>query len=758
MLLAHPGGKEIWMRNVVGWSLIGMALAWSAAAIEAPTEWTPRGIGGGGGMFGPSINPGNPDEMYVGCDMSPRFHTRDGGKTWRTIPFRQLNSNHQVPVSFTRDPNIQWVIGPARSTDGGRTWTPWDERAWPKSRSASMLYGDYNNPGRVLVAAGNDLWITQDGAKTFQKVFSERDAIHLAGAFFDSDVIYACTCDSGLVVSRDGGKTFAKGEATGLPAGERVSSFAGGRSGDKVRLYCVTIGEGSGRDIGSGGGLHKSFRGVYVLDPGQKAWVRKMNGLPAGAHPYFIKKAINDADVVYVAGGSEAGHPIVYKSIDGGGSWKDVFLTAGNKNIQVAWSGDKCDRGWGFGEYAEGFGVCALDSQQLIVTDMGFAHLSQNGGESWTACYSYPTVPRKPGDPVAPGASYSTSGMDVINVWHLVWADPQNIFACVTDIKALRSEDGGKNWSFNYAGDMLNTVYYGYQDPRTKAVYVITSSIHDIYHTRYLTDGKLEKKARGLLLCSTDKFATWETIKDFGNVAVHSMAVDPRDPNRLYVGVVHHVQGGIYMTAGLDKGEQATWERLAAPPRTEGHPLSIVPLNDGSLLCSYSGRRTGLTFTPSSGVFWSPDNGRTWEDRTDPAMRLWTKEVSVDPGDPSQNTWYACVCCDGGGTTPGSTGLWRTKDRGKTWKQIADASLSRQGALNVQACTFVPDHPACLFFSTYLDGIYFTKNLNAEKPVFRQLESFPFAKARHMIFNPFDKDELWVCTSGNGIYAGRMGK
>ena len=183
-----------------------------------------------------------------------------------------------------------------------------------------------------------------------------------------------------------------------------------------------------------------------------------------------------------------------------------------------------------------------------------------------------------------------------------------------------------------------------------------------------------------------------------------------------------------------------------------------MPLNDGSLLCSYSGRKVGKAFTASSGVFWSPDGGKTWEDRTDPAMRLWTKEVSVDPNDAAQNTWYAGVCCDGGGTTPASTGLWRTKDRGKTWKQIADVSLSHQGFLNVQSCTFVPDHPECLFFSTYMDGIYFTKDLNVEKPTFKQVESFPFAKARHMIFSPFDKDELWVCTSGNGIYVGRMVK
>lgn len=744
-------------RNVLVITMGCVAAAATARGLEAPNEWRAVGIGGGGAMFGPSINPQNPDEMYVGCDMSPRFHTRDGGKSWQTIPFLQFRSLHHVPIAFTRDPNVRWAIGPARSADAGKTWQAWDAKAWPKSRVATMLYADYANPDRALVAAGPDLWLTADGGKSFQKVFTETTGLHLAGAFFDGETIYACSGNSGLHVSNNGGKSFEPSGATGLPAGEFISSFAGGKRDKKIRLYCITLSEGSQKDVGTSGSMHKNFRGIYVLDSDQKTWVKKVAGLPAQTHPFFIKKAITDADVVYVAGGSSDGHPTVCKSTDGGETWSEVFLTAGNKNIQTAWSGDKGERGWGFGEYAEGFAVSALDSQQVIVTDMGGAYLSRNGGTTWTAVYSYPVEPRQPGSPIRLGASYTSSGMEVVNVWHLLWLDPQDLFACLTDIKGLRSDDGGKSWSFNYKGHDLNTMYYALQDPRTKAAYAVTSSIHDIYHTRYLTDIKLEQHAKGLLLCSTDHFATWKTIKSF-NMALHSMAMDPTNANRLYIGAINHQDGGIYVTSDLDKGTQATWTKLAAPPRTEGHPLSIIPLFDGALLCSYSGRKIGNTFTPSSGVFFSPDGGKTWEDRSDPAMQLWTKEVATDPNDAAQNTWYAGVCFDGGGTKEASTGLWRTTNRGKRWTQIADATLSGQGFLNVQSVAFVPDHPECLFFSTSGDGIFFTSNLTADKPVFKQVLTFPFAKARHMVFNPYNKNEIWVCTSGNGIVVGEMGK
>ena len=34
-----------------------------------PSEWIPRGIGGGGALFSPSISPHNSDEVFIACDM-----------------------------------------------------------------------------------------------------------------------------------------------------------------------------------------------------------------------------------------------------------------------------------------------------------------------------------------------------------------------------------------------------------------------------------------------------------------------------------------------------------------------------------------------------------------------------------------------------------------------------------------------------------------------------------------------------------------
>ncbi len=38
--------------------------------LAQPAAFSPRGIGGGGALFFPSINPANDNEFYVSCDMS----------------------------------------------------------------------------------------------------------------------------------------------------------------------------------------------------------------------------------------------------------------------------------------------------------------------------------------------------------------------------------------------------------------------------------------------------------------------------------------------------------------------------------------------------------------------------------------------------------------------------------------------------------------------------------------------------------------
>ena len=194
---------------------------------------------------------------------------------------------------------------------------------------------------------------------------------------------------------------------------------------------------------------------------------------------------------------------------------------------------------------------------------------------------------------------------------------------------------------------------------------------------------------------------------------------------------------------------------MPAPPRTEGHPYNIHVLSDGAIVCTLSGRRVGNNFTPSAGVFLSTDGGQTWEDRSDARMRFWTKDLVLDPADKTESTWYVGVFFAWGQAgREGKSGLYRTTDRGKTWTLLADSSLAPSGVLNVESCGFDPAHKGEFYFTTEYDGLFYSADIRAAKPAFKQVESYGFKHPLRVQFDPYHESELWVTSFGNGIRVG----
>jgi photosystem II stability/assembly factor-like uncharacterized protein len=744
-----------------------LALFPTLAFAGPPVTWTPRGIGGGGAMYAPTINPANPREMAIGCDMSPQFTSVNAGKTWSLIDFRQLQSGHECAIRYTRDPKIRWTIGfstsggddrvrPARSVDGGKTWYSPPERAWPAARIAYILYADYDNPDRAVISADyGELWITLDGGRTFAKkitAFDKDVGLHLAGAFFDGNTIYLGLND-GLYISNDGGGTFQKSKIPGMLGLDFITSFAGGKSGGKLRLACVAHRKGwpgmTGADL-------EDYAGVYVLDPDAKTWQLKTAGIPESAAMFFVRMAANDADTIYVAGGSGGSlpAPIVCKSTDGGGSWTNVFQAVGNRNIAAGWARDGGDFGWSFPEYALGFEVDSLDKNHLLLTDLGCAHASDDGGKSWRQVYTTPAA--QPATGLFPkGQAYSSNGLEVTSIWQIHWFDPTNVFACATDIRGFRSTDAGNTWAFNYTGDTFNSMYRVATDPASRVTYAAVSSVHDIYQSTYLADKKIDH-GKGAVLATSDNGATWQPVGHLDKPVVW-VTVDPKHSGTVYASVAHSQDGGIYVTHDAAKGKEARWTKLAAPPRTQGHAYNIHDLSDGTLLCTFAGRRLGnKSFTESSGVFLSTDGGKSWEDRTDFRMRFWTKDVVLDPADKTDSTWYAGTFLAWGKSARDSeAGLYRTTDRGKTWTQLATSPLAKSGVLNVESCAFDPAHPGQFYFTTEYDGLFYCPDIRAKNPAFTQVESYGFKHPLRVQFNPQKPTEMWVTSFGNGIRVGK---
>ena len=733
---------------------------------QQPTEWKSFGIGGGGAMFSPSISPLNDSDMYIACDMGDLFHSKNHGATWDVVDFRQVFSSPLAKVCYTNNPKIEYTIGyilnnayVLKTIDGGVHWNP--VSGW--TSSATSIFSDVKDSLRLVVADYNNIYFTKDGGKNFKKIFSFPNC-YVAGAFFDSSSIYVAS-KSGVLVSKDNGATFTNANIGGISDSNNMVSFCGAKQNGFTRFYCVT-GDSNYVYAGQVFNSYTQFKGIYKLDWGKSSWSSaNMNLDKSSQFPNFCGMAINDTGTVYVAGSTTYGNPLVLKSVNSA-NWVNI-MTVGiyqydgiNQNVYTGWTGFRGDNPW-YSSASIGFSVAPLNSKHVIMTGMGDAYHTYDGGKMWYQLYQDTADQNKPFQKTPQGKSYHTNGLQVTGCWCIEWSDSSNVFAGYTDIRGTRSTDGGNSWSFDYTGHTENTMYAIVTNPLNGYMYAVTSGIHDMYKSTHLVDGSINDNPweSGKILYSSDKGATWNLIHNFGHPAV-KIAYDPNNNKRMYVSIVHHnidsTKGGIYVCNDIvDSGN--TWHQLQAPPRTEGHAWDLHILKDGSVLCTFSGRRNATKFTASSGIFLLPKGASSWKDLSDPNMKYYTKDVVVDPNDTTESTWYVCVNNGWSGTGNDMGGLYRTKDRGANWSRITPSNEPDVWNMNFESVTISPFNKDEMYLCAADHGLWHTSDLNKDTPALSWVMEYPFNSPQHVYYNPYRKNEIWISGYGNSLRKGIMG-
>ncbi|MEP7229976.1 MAG: hypothetical protein ABI691_06975 [Ginsengibacter sp.] len=733
-------------------------------SVAQPSTWQPRGVGGGGSLFYPTINPANDNEFYIACDMSELFHSTDFGNTYSQVPFTKLQignistyeftNNNSVAYCIANDGNINYAV---RTLDGGNTWNALPGNPL-SGEDVYALKADYANPNRVVIDYYGSLYISNDYGVNFTLIKTAANSgagITLAGIFFDGNNIYIGT-NEGVLFSSNRGTSFSKLSTSGMPAAENIFSFAGAKAGSVTRFFCITA---DATDVYNGiftWDYYGFAKGVYALDAGTNVWAPKMNGINiANDFVMYAGMAVNDINTVYL-GGSDAttGGNCVIKTINAGSNWNKVFLTGSNQNIRTGWSGQGGDRGWGFGETCFGITVAPNNANKVLFGDFGFVHKTSDGGANWEQAYVNMNDEHPAGAATPQKKYYHSVGLENTSAWQVHWQDANNMFAGFSDINGIRSTDAGVTWSFDYTGNTVNSMYRIVKHITNNTMFAANSGIHDMYQSTRLQDNILDANdAGGRIIYSTNNGAAWQLLHQF-NHPVFWLATDPNNSNRMYASVINYGggtgQGGIWITNDLNNLGSSIWTKLSNPPRTESHPASIVVLNDGKMVCTFSGRRNSSgTFTVSSGVFIYDPVANSWTDVSHADMQYWTKDIIIDQSDPAQNTWYVCVFSGWGGAANGKGGLFKTTNRGTSWTKLTGTQFDR-----VTSITFNPSIPSQAYLTTETQGLWISNNMSVATPSWALVNSYPFRQPERVFFNPYNLTEVWVSSFGNGLKMG----
>lgn len=188
---------------------------------------------------------------------------------------------------------------------------------------------------------------------------------------------------------------------------------------------------------------------------------------------------------------------------------------------------------------------------------------------------------------------------------------------------------------------------------------------------------------------------------------VHSIVVDPRDPQQVTLGVS---VGGVWKTA--DAG--VSWELVGEGQRAEYNPPELefdLGSQDPHCIVQCPGQPDRMWMQHHCGIFRSDDAGRTWTECKEVAPSAFGFAVAVHPTDPD-TAWFVPAQKDEHRIpVDGQVVVTRTRDGGKTFESLCDG-LPKPPAfdLTFRHALDVDDTGTCLAFGSTTGSLWVSED------------------------------------------------
>jgi photosystem II stability/assembly factor-like uncharacterized protein len=563
-------------------------------SIDAGKTWSFVGLADTHAVGRLIVNPKNPDVAFVAAlghpfaDNEERgiFRTRDGGKTWEKVLYKDAKTGG-IDITFDpSNPNIlfaalwqarrtPWSMdsggtgsGLYRSADGGTTWKEVKEHGFPegiKGRIGVTVSGA--NPNRVwavVEAEKGGIFRSDDGGENWQLLtddhrFRQR-AWYYSHIFADpksADVLYIL--NTAAYRSNDGGKTFASVRAP---------------HGDNHGLWIDP--SNPNRLIGGNDG------GATISTDGAKTWTTENNQPTAQFYhvttdnrfPYYIYGAQQDNSTVGIASASPGGGIDRTDWYDVGGG-ESGYIAPDPTDPQIVYAGSY---GGEITRYDHRTGQI-LGVNPWPVNPIGWAAADIKHRFQWTEPIAF-----SPHDPktlyFAGEVLFKTTdgGMS----WNIISPD------LTRNDKQKQQASGGPITKDNTGVEVYDTIFSVVESPVQKDL--IWAGTDD-----------------GLVQLTRDAGQHWENVTpkampDWGTVSM--IETSPTEAGTAYIAVERHKLDDFtpYIFKTSDFGK--TWTSL----------VSNLPAGDYVHAVRVDPKRAGLLFAGTeAGVYISFDDGSHWQ-------------------------------------------------------------------------------------------------------------------------------------------------
>jgi photosystem II stability/assembly factor-like uncharacterized protein len=509
------------------------------------------------------IDPENPETLYAGSHQG-LFGSIDGGTHWTQIESERIGGPEVADVAI--DPNRALFVvtgnGLYKSSNGGMDWVRLNavgSRGYPVGPVSIEL--DQFDTSRIYIGTGSDgVLLSLDGGSTWTPVNQGLPSVYAGGTFVPilrlahhphvSGRLYAYTeCGLGLpdiecrrlYKTVDGGASWFLASQIphdALPGNPQVVNALEADSANNIYLA--------------------TGDGVYVSPDGGHEWI-SIGPADLTGPVTSLTLDLSHPGTIYLGAASS-----VFKTTDAGGHWaasnsglsnlpvQDLAIEPDNPQTLYAafnglFKGTGRGNSWSVVDAGQVFAV-AVDPREpsrVYAAGVGF-HASIDRGETWSHT-----------DPGAVSTSVAVDPFDSETLYLGTCCLPRG-----HSLGVVKSTDRGRTWTVKSMG-LPERIFIEQvvPDPRTRGTLYawgipgasvfrstdggetwlpLASEVPDILNTLAIapdTPGKIYAGTRSGLFRSDDGGATWRSANSgLSDRHVLSIAIDPSEPERLYVG------------------------------------------------------------------------------------------------------------------------------------------------------------------------------------------------------------------------------